>query len=171
MTECANPRFEVLVNHKGISVKSVSASVRENMFLRFVFISFCFHFHCCESFQVSKFTISRIAFAIKRFQSKKVSGFLSWENGLWWSRLQARQRRIVSECVHVSSYSDLWCFNLLWRYYESFILPSMLKVWSVVQSSTYWIMDWWHCEMCLRTTCCLWCKLFPSSRLCSLLLL
>ena len=71
MTECANPRFEVLVNHKGISVKSGLASVRENMFIRFVFISFCFHFHCCESFQVSKFTISRIAFAIKRFQEQE----------------------------------------------------------------------------------------------------
>ena len=46
-------------------------SVRENMFIGLMFISFCLHFHCCGSVQVSKFTISRITFAIKRFQEQE----------------------------------------------------------------------------------------------------
>lgn len=40
----------------------------ENMFIRLVFIAFCLQFHWCGSVQVSKYTISRITFAIKCFQ-------------------------------------------------------------------------------------------------------
>ena len=43
------------------------------------------------------------------------------------------------------------------------MLPCLLKVWSFINSSTYWVMDRWHYEMCLRTTCSLRCELFPSS--------
>jgi len=51
------------------------------MVIRLLFISFCLQFHCCGSVQVSKFTISRITFAIKRFQeleSKRIFILREW---------------------------------------------------------------------------------------------
>ena len=51
------------------------------MFIRLVFIAFCLQFHWCGSVQVSKYTISRITFAIKCFQeqeSKRIFILREW---------------------------------------------------------------------------------------------
>jgi len=95
------------------------------MLIRLVFIAFCLQFHCCGSVQVSKFTLSRIAFAIKCFteqESKRIFILREWPA---MEPIADETENNLSVDAYMSPPILILMFYLLWRCYEFFMLPRL----------------------------------------------
>ena len=155
-------QFKVTVHFDFISRDAPLSPCEKICLFDCVFIAFCLQFHWCGSVQVSKYTISRITFAIKCFQEQESKRIFILRE---WPAMQPTAGK-AEKNLSVDAYTSppILIFDILTCYgdvMKPLCCPVLLKVWSFINSSTYWVMDRWHYEMCLRTTCSLRCEAVP----------